>query len=312
MIHDLYDTFTKHNALQSLINSLGILQGQYELILVLNNSDTGCPRTAGYLNHVASTRPGTRLVATGENRGCGAGFNHGARFASDDASTLVYVSPDALVVDPHILAKMETVLGMKPRVGCIHPLSVYEDAATYNYSREYSAPAFYKKAIYSDGRGNPPPSGQEQEEMRAICSDVLSRPMRTVDSSRYFPLTFLGIRRSVFDALNGFDEGFFAGGENMDFPLRALQRGFRSVVLANSFIYHRRILFRYLGSGGKDRDLDRIGARRFDQYWMRKWGVSPEDAYREIVFGRMTFRHIVSPALKLLRRLRGCFTRACK
>lgn len=50
---------------------------------------------------------------------------------------------------------------------------------------------------------------------------------------------FFLVRRTVFEALHGFDERFFVYYEEVDFAFRARQSGFRSVYLADVSVYHR-------------------------------------------------------------------------
>ena len=50
---------------------------------------------------------------------------------------------------------------------------------------------------------------------------------------------FFFVRRSVFEALGGFDERFFVYFEDMDFAVRARERGWRSVYLATAQAFHR-------------------------------------------------------------------------
>jgi GT2 family glycosyltransferase len=50
---------------------------------------------------------------------------------------------------------------------------------------------------------------------------------------------FFMIRRSVFEALSGFDERFFVYFEEVDLAFRARQAGWNSVFLADASIYHK-------------------------------------------------------------------------
>ena len=50
---------------------------------------------------------------------------------------------------------------------------------------------------------------------------------------------FFLVRRTLFEALGGFDPRFFVYFEEVDFSLRALQAGFRSYYLASSKAYHK-------------------------------------------------------------------------
>ena len=50
---------------------------------------------------------------------------------------------------------------------------------------------------------------------------------------------FFLVRRTLFEALGGFDPRFFVYFEEVDFSLRARQAGFRSYYLAASTVYHK-------------------------------------------------------------------------
>ena len=50
---------------------------------------------------------------------------------------------------------------------------------------------------------------------------------------------FFLVRRSLFEALNGFDPRFFVYFEEVDFSLRARHAGFRSYYLAATTVYHK-------------------------------------------------------------------------
>jgi N-acetylglucosaminyl-diphospho-decaprenol L-rhamnosyltransferase len=50
---------------------------------------------------------------------------------------------------------------------------------------------------------------------------------------------FFLVRRSVFELLGGFDHRFFVYFEEVDLSLRARERGYRSVYLADAAVYHR-------------------------------------------------------------------------
>lgn len=65
------------------------------------------------------------------------------------------------------------------------------------------------------------------------------------------------VRRSVFEALNGFDERFLVYFEDVDFALRARQAGWNSYYLANARIFHE--------GGGTTRNIK--GRRLF--YFLR-------------------------------------------
>src|SRR5574342_359215 len=104
----------------------------------------------------------------------------------------------------------------------IHPISIFEDADEYNYSKKYSSSNFYKSVNYSDGSSYTDYRSDTFKEIEDINSSVTRRKISLKHPLWAVPLTFLSIRKNLYDQLNGFDDKFFAGGENIDFVLRAL------------------------------------------------------------------------------------------
>ena len=124
-----------------------------------------------------------------------------------------------------------------------------------------------------------------------MLDDVAARPCRPVFPTDSVPLTFLGMRRSVFEMLGGFDEGFRAGGENDDFVLRAMQRGYVAAVVNNALIYHRRMFFRNLGSCGLGSEIAFTQKAPSQEHWHAKWGPRrPIEVYREIRYGYLAYQ----------------------
>lgn len=57
---------------------------------------------------------------------------------------------------------------------------------------------------------------------------------------RFYPRTFnMGVRKSVLDRLGGFDTAMRYG-EDLDFSMRALEAGYRSALLPECWVYHKR------------------------------------------------------------------------
>lgn len=301
VVHDRYDTLTSPTALPEAIASLDDLSGQCELILVNNNDPTCCPNTSSYLRQLVGHRPATKLVETGANLGCAGGFNRGASVSNAASDALVFMSPDALLVDPHVLDRMAAVLERHPALGLAHPVSIYEDATQYNFSSAYSSHAFRARAKFRvDGAETNPPNNSA-EEVREILSAVTSRPCRPIYPTLTVPLTFLAIRRSIYERLGGFDEAYLCAGENTDFTLRALNHGYPACVISNSFVFHRRLLFKYLGQAGSVDPLYVEGDRRFLERWAEKWQEDPISVYLRLKYGNIPYQLVLNPAIRTRR-----------
>ena len=77
------------------------------------------------------------------------------------------------------------------------------------------------------------------------------------------------VRRSDFDAIGGFDEGFAVNYNDVDLCLRLRERGLRSVYCAQASLYHYE-------SRNRARTVDPDEHRRFRDRWAAKL---PHDPY---------------------------------
>jgi hypothetical protein len=82
----------------------------------------------------------------------------------------------------------------------------------------------------------------------------------------------MAVRRSVFDALGGFDEGYRNGFEDVDFCLRVVAAGHRIVYQPASTLYH-------LESQTEGRKVhDQANGRRLFERWQARWAeIGDED-----------------------------------
>ena len=304
VVYDRNDSYSQEHALPAAVDSLLAIAVNQEVILVNNQDLASCPRTSAYLRHLAAVHPEIRLVETDRNTGCAGGFNAGYRVARKDSDFYVYMSGDALVVQPDMLQRIVIGFERYPKAGLLHPLSIYEDIDLFNVDEGFSANAFFAKASYEEEtatRDAPLVSG----EIAGLCDRVSGRPASLRWPAMQVPLTFLAIRRAVFEKVGLFDDGFLAGGENIDFTLRALQAGFRAGCLENSFVFHRRLLFRQLGSAGKNREVETAGQTTFNDHWKQKWGaLRPIDVYRQARYGKVVFFCVIRPAVWLMQYIR--------
>lgn len=86
---------------------------------------------------------------------------------------------------------------------------------------------------------------------------------------------FLAVNREVFEALGGFDEAFFYGGEDVDICLRALAAGRRNVVVQDAFAYHLR------GHTRRQMPLEAAARREANRgIFARRWGPALRVALR--------------------------------
>ncbi len=90
---------------------------------------------------------------------------------------------------------------------------------------------------------NPSFSPMQKAVSYAMTSILTTGGIRGGSANRmeqFKPRSFnMGCRRSVFNKLGGFDEGLRYG-EDIDFSLRLIRRGFRVLLFRQAYVYHKR------------------------------------------------------------------------
>ncbi len=292
-VYDPLDLYVPAEVLPRMVANVLSLEGDFELILVNNSPSDAGQRTTEYLRTLPSQHPSVvKLVEMSGNRGTARGFNAGLAVARADSRYLVFMSTDAQVVDNQVLSKIRAVMDGDPRIGILHPISVFEDSDPYNYSSRFGSRRYVS---YLLGRSGIRPELTDREA-RELCDAVSRRPTSLKRSLPTFPLTFAVIRREMIERIGSFDNGIERGcHENNDLAYRALLSGFDVVRLDNAFINHRRLLFHTLTVDPSKR-ATRPHAEAIIQsaaWWNEKW----ERPYDEL-YARWRVGPIVFPLLK--------------
>jgi GT2 family glycosyltransferase len=169
-----------------------------------------------------------KIIRNKENRGFAAACNQGAEGSS--AEFLLFLNPDAEL-----------------RTGCLErPALFLADSANQSVG--------IVGVQLLDGEGRVLRSCARQPKAWSLLGQSLgldrlmpsifpphfllewdhrqTRPVDQVMGAFYF------VRRSLFDALGGFDERFFVYFEDLDFAIRSQKRGWVSVYLATAQVFH--------------------------------------------------------------------------
>jgi len=192
-------------------------------VTVIDNASTD-----GSADHLVAL-PSVPLTVTRntENRGFGAACNQGAAGSHDEF--LLFLNPDTRLM-PGSLIGPATYLREHEAVGLVGVQLLDESRkVARNTARAPGAAAMLGQSIGLD-RLMPsvfPP---------LFNSDWAHDETRVVDQVMG---AFFFLRRSVFEALGGFDERFFVYFEDLDFAVRARAHGWSSVYLATASAFHR-------------------------------------------------------------------------
>jgi len=232
----------------ALVRSLG-REDDRELVVVDNAGEIAPEEVAG---------EGVQLVAPGRNLGFAAGANQGARVAR--GSILLFLNSDAAPM-PGATESLLEGFAKHPEAAGLAPRLVGPDGAVqYRWQLRPlpSAVALLAHALFWD-----PVRGPEAEPPPAT---VVEQPAAAA----------LALRRSSFDAVGGFDEGFFpAWFEDVDLARRLAERGERILYWPAAQIRHGRGgSLATLGYGGFLRAYDRNLARYLRLHHGAAWALA--------------------------------------
>jgi N-acetylglucosaminyl-diphospho-decaprenol L-rhamnosyltransferase len=169
------------------------------------------------------------LIRNAGNRGFGAACNQGA--AGSDADYILFLNPDTRLM-PGNLELPARYLGSAHHatVGIVGiQLVDPQGQIARNTARAPSAWSMIGQSLGLDRLGL-------AAFPRHFDTEWAHDETRTVDQVMG---AFFFVRRTVFEALGGFDERFFVYFEDMDFAVRSRQRGWNSVYLASARAFHR-------------------------------------------------------------------------
>jgi N-acetylglucosaminyl-diphospho-decaprenol L-rhamnosyltransferase len=169
------------------------------------------------------------LIRNAENRGFGAACNQGA--AGSDADFILFLNPDTRLA-PGSLELPARYLGSPHHatVGIVGiQLADQDGQVARNTARAPTARSMIGHSLGLDRLGL-------AAFPRHFDEDWPHDETRPVDQVMG---AFFLVRREVFEVLGGFDERFFVYFEDMDFAVRARERGWTSVYLAGARAFHR-------------------------------------------------------------------------
>jgi GT2 family glycosyltransferase len=180
-----------------------------EILLVDNASTDGAPEAA--MREV----PGIVLVPAGANLGFAAGVNLGARQAQGE--WLALINPDAFAT-PDWLERLLAGAARNPAVACFGCRQAMADAPGRldGLGDVMSLPGI----PYRGGYGLPDPGAVEEGECFSACGGAML------------------VRRSLFEALGGFDEDLFMYCEDVDLGYRIRLAGGACMVIPDAVVDH--------------------------------------------------------------------------
>ena len=193
-------------------------------VVVVDNASTD-----GSLDELADVALAVEVIRNSQNHGFGAACNQAAR--SLDADYVLFLNPDTRV-EPEAVARAVGCLEEPAHrdVGIVGGRLVQKSGEIARGCARFPTPwTCLTRLLGFD---------------RALASWGLSYPMTEWDHAQSREVdhvmgAFYMVRRTVFEALGGFDERFFMYLEDVDFSRRARKAGWRCFYNAEAGAYHR-------------------------------------------------------------------------
>lgn len=181
-----------------------------DLVVVDNASRDGSARL------VSARTPQVRLIENATNRGLSAAWNQGAR--ATDAPWILFLNPDAEVCHGDLEAVVKSGDG-RPDVAVVGPVIRNPDGTIYESGRVFPG------VLQAVGHAFLGPFAPENRFTRAYRQTSWDRSTeREVD---WVSFAAMLIRRSAFEGVGGFDEGFWLYGEELDLCTRLRAAGWK-------------------------------------------------------------------------------------
>src|SRR5574337_1843898 len=204
-----------------------------ELIIADNGSRDGVPQA---IARAFENNERVRVLCNHANLGFGPAVNVAARAARGDA--LLVLNPDCLL-EPDSLARMLDVLRGRHDAGVVGAVVCDADGTPDPASRRRD-PLLRRSLNALTGRAR----REAQDPSREGINVPGPVPDAVVETENVSGALLL-LPRSVFDRLQGFDEGYFLHCEDLDLCRRARDAGYKVLLAGNVRVHH--------GKGGSSR-----------------------------------------------------------
>jgi len=214
--------------LQACLDSFGAAVGglrpgqSLDEVVVVDNASRD-----GSADHLTLAAGRLRVIRNEQNRGFAAACNQGAAGLGSDL--VLFLNPDTKLFANSLSAPMAFLAAPEHSgVGIVGVQLLDESGTIARSCSRYPRPGQFASAVVGLDRVLPR-TGHAMREWD-------HRQTRDVD--QVIGAFFL-VRRSLFEALQGFDERFFVYFEEVDFAARAGKSGQRSVYLTEAQAWHR-------------------------------------------------------------------------
>jgi GT2 family glycosyltransferase len=215
--------YRAYDDLDRCLAALERFEPALDLIVVDHDSQDTAAR------EIRERHPRVQIVASAENRGFGAGVNRGVRETA--AVHLLLINPDGVIQAP-IVTALQSILNEHPDVAVVGPLVRDDDG-----SIQASARRFPGLSTVLGGRSTW--LTRALPGNRLTSRNLLTGPhVREPLAVDWVSGACMLVRREAFEAIGGFDEGFFLYWEDADLCRRLHDAGWRTMYHPGVEVHH--------------------------------------------------------------------------
>jgi N-acetylglucosaminyl-diphospho-decaprenol L-rhamnosyltransferase len=210
--------------LPALLASIPAASGSPVQLLVADNKPGDDDNAATLTSQYGGT-----YVPLKTNVGYGGAINAAARTLPESIEWILVVNPD-VVLRPGSIDTLTSAGEEDPAIGSVGPLTLTSDGEVYASAR--SVPSLRTgvgHALFAN-------LWLDNPWTRAYRNDTTAQPVRR--DAGWLSGACVLVRRSVFDALGGFDEGYFMYFEDVDLGYRLGKAGYRNVYEPAAVVTH--------------------------------------------------------------------------
>lgn len=194
------------------------------LIVLCDNDPGSTPRARQLLPPAIGT-----YIPLAENPGYGGGMNHAAQSLPSSVEWILICNPD-VILQPDSVDRLLQTARSDSRVGAVGPAIENLDGTLYPSARSVpSVRTGIGHALFANvWRSNPWTSAYRD----AVTADGLAKDAGWLSGACVL------VRRSAFDDIRGFDEGYFMYFEDVDLGFRLGRAGWRNVFEPAAIVRH--------------------------------------------------------------------------
>lgn len=182
----------------------------FKLIIVDNDSDTD---TKAYLNNLQETEFNVEVITNKENLSFSKANNDAVLKCTDEY--LLFINNDIEIIDADWLAVLVSEMKSNQELGAVGPVLLYPD---------YKIQSAGIKIEVDDDTVKVPAKEQKVYRHASLVDGITGGCML--------------VRRSVHEAIGGFDERFFYGQEDIDYCLKIKELGYKIKLLTSCEAIH--------------------------------------------------------------------------